>query len=272
MPRPRPVTEDQELEIVSKHQAGVSRNQLARDYPASRWLITDILKRHGIARRSISEASRLYSLDESVFDNAESNEEAAYWAGVLMADGCISHIQYSSYVILGLKESDADHVRRFVCFLKSEQPVRFEKPSTGNAERVAVIHIASQKLVAALARYGVVARKSLTSEVRLLEANRHFWRGLVDGDGWVGYGRCSNGRYIQPIISVTGSAILTGQFCSYRASFCASVSQPVQARGRKIWQVPTAGKYAVDIARHLYEGCTIAMPRKFAVAKQIGGF
>lgn len=89
MPRPCPITPTQKDEIVARYQAGESRNRLAAEFKYDRNSVTLLLRRRGVHVRGPAEAC-LSPLRHDAFADAADCDEAAYWVGMLMADGCIS--------------------------------------------------------------------------------------------------------------------------------------------------------------------------------------
>jgi hypothetical protein len=92
-----------------------------------------------------------------------------------------------------------------------------------------------------------------------LEHNRHFWRGVVDGDGWMSPGRRVVGL-------VTASSLLRDQFVEFLGA--AIGRQPtISARNDgKLYQLTLTGSNAATLASLLYDGSTFALRRKRAAA------
>jgi len=203
-------------------------------------------------------------LDETVFDTI--TEESAYWAGFLMADGSIvSRERWSGNptVSLVLSARDEDHVIAFRSFLGSGHAIihinDFSKRGTPRAFRR--LCVSSTHLVNSLARFGVVPRKTFRTKALLLEKNKDFWRGIIDGDGSIGFTRGL------PRLRLAGSKKLLQQFSEY-AHAIYKHNATVRPR-RTIFLFGIAGRPALSVITHLYADCAIALPRKLAIAQQI---
>lgn len=197
-------------------------------------------------------------LDESSFDAI--TEQSSYWAGFLMADGCV----YKNAVIVALSYADEAHLRKFRSFLKSNSPVVLRAPGKNAYGRTPMAHFSfhSATVVLALARYGVVQDKtSRTLASGGVETDRHFWRGVVDGDGslWVD-GQC------RANLQLVGSRGLLEQFLGFINSFRATTA--TVRPHKSVWRVAVCGLTALAVIRKLYEDCSISLGRKMKKACQ----
>src|ERR671939_420121 len=128
---------------------------------------------------------RKCSLNESAFEAI--TEESAYWLGFLIADGCITRDKRlpnsQPRLKINLAHIDLPQLHKLRNFLDFGGKISI-------CEKYCSMAVSSRRIVKTLETYGVVARKSQrTAAHSLLECNRHFWRGVVDGDG---------GIYIKP--------------------------------------------------------------------------
>lgn len=238
----------------------LSSIKIARKLGVSKAAILQLLKVRNIPRRTISEAQRLYSLDEAAFGTL--TENSAYWIGFLMADGCVSYRpeKAAPEIQLGLAWKDRNHVKKFGKFLKTCKPTyaRYRKDSKSST-----LQVTSTQLANDLAKYGVVPRKSHIAKVSsILEFNRHFWRGVVDGDGCINKLKQSGA----PRISVVGSKFLMEQFLTY----CKSITNTVAKVGRHatIYRVQIANRHALTVLGQLYSNCSIYLLRKYRKASK----
>jgi LAGLIDADG-like domain len=89
--------------------------------------------------------------------------------------------------------------------------------------------------------------------------HRHFWRGVVDGDGWISKER-------RVIGLVTASAVLRDQFVGFlgKAIGCAPTLND-RNRGA-LYQLQLTGSNAAGLASLLYAESIFALPRKRAAA------
>lgn len=201
---------------------------------------------------------RKYTINENVFETI--NEESAYWIGFLMADGCVTTRKSSPYINLRISEHDIFHIEKFKNFLQSSHKIsiyknRGFKPNNN----LACISISSYKLADSLAKYGVVPRKSKTAMVIGLEKNIDFWRGMIDGDGWI-FQTQNN----LPAIGLCGSENIIKQFDKFvKDKHPSCKAQPIK---KKNWYFQTSGEPAQNIIRLLYNKSKISLDRKFEIA------
>lgn len=132
-----------------------------------------------------------------------------------------------------------------------------------NAKPTVKLSIASRHLADRLATYGIVPRKSKTARVIGLENDRDFWRGAVDGDGWV---KIDKGGY--PKIGLVGSEAIVGQFRDFFKTVCPESKANINPV-HSIFSLCVTHHQARKLVRTLYEGCTIALPRKWETARAI---
>lgn len=257
------LTDEQHERLLEQYQQGKASPELAQKFGASVQAICSLLARRGIARRNPAQSARRYTLNEHAFETI--TEESAYWIGFLMADGTIQDTLARAEVILSLAERDRVHLERFKCFLQSDAPLQVcTLPSTNPFKGTLIYRVTacSQLLVSSLMQYGVRPRKTGSEQVSILETNRHFWRGVIDGDGYLGI----SGRY--PRLELVGGETLLQQFATFlkfHLPFCINSVRPHKG----IYRIGFCSKTASDIVKLLYEDCSVALERKMEKAHSI---
>ena len=164
-----------------------SLGDIAKIYSVSRTAIYRKLDTHGIKQRSKSEArieaqkqnkvlQQFYDIDEDFFSIW--SPEMAYVFGLILTDGCVSDTGVISLCI-----NDRELLEKVKKVLRSEHKITLSKHQKG----LYCFHFAREKLVADLAKLGILPRKSLT--VKFPKVPRRclvdFIRGVFDGDGSV---------------------------------------------------------------------------------------
>lgn len=248
-------------EIGMRYAAGTSSPAIATALGITPTAVRHHLSRIGIQRRSAEHASRIYSVDETAFDTV--TDASAYWAGFLITDGCI----HGNSVIINVSVDDLSHVELFRNFLGSNKPVRVYGPgkSSFGVGDMARFEVRCTRLCNALRKFGVTERKTHTAVAGdCVISNRHFWRGVIDGDGTVCLSRSRN----YPLLSLCGaSKVLIDQF----ASFCGKIVRGRQfkvcsQRHGTFWAVAVPGTYAVRIIDELYTDAPDCLNRKKRIA------
>ena len=102
----------------------------------------------------------------------------------------------------------------------------------------------------------------------LLSRDRDFWRGVIDGDGSMGF--WINDGVRVPTISLVGSMTLLQQFLNFVKTIGIKTEVTVRRRrDEKLCAVSFARQSAAHIVTALYDGASIALARKVKVAKRI---
>lgn len=135
--------------------------------------------------RTISEANslkdsslfRTYSANYHFFDVIDT-EEKAYWLGFITADGHVSDRE----IRIQLATKDREHLNRFLIDIESTHPIY-------DYETSSLVVIKSRDLAKSLQKYGLSNKKTYCVKPHLLpkDLSKHYWRGIFDGDGHIGY-------------------------------------------------------------------------------------
>lgn len=248
------LTPEQRNEATRRFAAGESTKAIAAEYGVAAPVIIKNARRRGVVF-PWRKPPRRYTVNEQAF--AVMTPEVAYWIGFLMADGSVLD---SGRLTLKLAEKDRGHIEKFRDFLGSSHPINITTRRTGYlpGSRACDLVIVSRVLCAALARFGIVPRKSTTGGCIGLENDRDFWRGVIDGDGGL-YPR-QDGLHQ---LFVCGATPLIEQYRSFIAPIVPKATAPVTPYGT-ISQCRIFTKNASAVVRHLYyDGC-VSLDRKMA--------
>jgi hypothetical protein len=189
------------------------------------------------------------TLPDNRFTRAWIGTEAGAWfLGLWTADGYLSR---DANMSLALKDHDA---------------VRLAAVALGlNADRVGLhrrlgqarIRVGVKWFLPRLAAIGVApGPKTGREQVPFgLEHNRHFWRGVVDGDGWI----CPERRVVG---LVTASPVLRDQFVRFLSTAIGCTPTLTVRSEGTLYQLTVTGSNAAALASLLYAGSTFALSRK----------
>ena len=190
---------------------------------------------------------------------ALTSEKPAYWAGFLYADGCIIDGNYTPRINIELSCVDSGHLLKFVSDVGSSAQLRYRSMSGHN---MCSISIGSDAMVRDLRRFGVIPRKTyLATPGPDVENDRHFWRGVIDGDGTIGLHRGF------PKIQLVGC----GDTCKKFLQFIKNCGVYTKATVRKYdgsasSVITIAGATARDVISILYSGSVVHLDRKKELA------
>ncbi|WP_299831689.1 hypothetical protein [uncultured Metabacillus sp.] len=149
--------------------------------------IKNILNKHQVEGRSLSESRKKYSCSLDFFKEIDS-EDKAYWLGFIMADGCVTKKTYknSSMLKITLKVNDIKHLEKFKNAINGTYPIRkYEQQTNYGLGKYCEIKIQDDIFCSHLNHKGVVPNKSLILKYPNIsnEYSKDFIRGYFDGDG-----------------------------------------------------------------------------------------
>jgi len=226
---------------------------------------TDVMPTQaGSKWKNHSAKCRRYSLDESTFDVL--NDETLYLLGLYMADGNIyQYKNRSASPVISLSLDEKDKM-----FLESVKKMFSSSHKIHLHNGAAYLSFSSSKIADALIALGITPRKSKSCKFDdALRPNLHVWRGVIDGDGWIGTktDKRSYGAYEYPYLELNGSEALCKQFLKFlhkTTSFTGNVQKK-----QRTHRVSTCGRKAFTAIQILYPNGCFSIPRKRRAAKLI---
>jgi hypothetical protein len=220
------------------------------------------LKEAGIAMRgSRHESRRKYSVDPEAF--SRETEQSLYWIGFLMADCSVDNF---GTISVHLQIGDIRHLYKLRSFLNSDAPVKRKNGNLGGYKPgapFASINVHCTTLVEHLARYGVIPNKTGKERFRKKQASEHLWRGLMDGDGTLGFHK--RGYFY---LKVYGSYAICSQFRLFALRLVPHCTANV-IKSKGIYSFGLCCKPAEIVAKKLYLNCKVSLTRKMAVVRRL---
>ncbi|MBT6052676.1 MAG: hypothetical protein HOG49_38240 [Candidatus Scalindua sp.] len=251
--------------IITEYIKGKSTSFLGKKYDIGAASIYYLLSKENIAIRNRSEAQRKYQLNESFFDEIDSQNKA-YFMGMLYADGCNSTEQNAIRIILTKKDRIILEKLSSLIF-KEHRPLTLRKGGYFESKGKMYFRkdsyqllITNKHISKTLNELGLIKNKSLIitfpSWIKK-DLTSHFIRGYFDGDGCVSL---SSG---QLSISILG----TENFCSGIQNITKKLSIKSSIcnakKGSEIKQFIIHGNQSGrKFLEWMYKGSTIYLDRK----------
>jgi hypothetical protein len=202
-----------------------------------------------------------HTLDESHFDVIDTPEKA-YWMGFLLADGCVR--TGKNTLTVNLKMSDIEHLCKLVRQLSGSHVPNLHKQGS-HPNPIASVTFTSTHMTDALRSHGLVANAK--QPMRLPpEIERHYWRGVVDGDGTIvisAQKRKNESTCNQMTLSICGTKETAELFGDFARRITGTEAEP-KKRSEKLWTFGLHGPIALSLATELYGDATVYLDRKMA--------
>lgn len=173
-----------------------------------------------------------------------------YWCGYIRADGMINRKPRGKVLVFG--QADPEPVYKLKEYLGAKNDVRFKNKISNYGQNPMYL------ISSAIPAYKLDNLGVKTELYEPLYKSKHFWRGLLDGDGsvvWV-----KNGGKEYPCICWSGSEIDMTMLQTWINETFGYIFKV--GRTRSIFRLGMNGKKAKEIALYLYEGEYSAFSRK----------
>jgi predicted HTH domain antitoxin len=191
-------------------------------------------------------------------------EPGAWFTGLWTADG---HLGTNGAIGISLKDGNAVLLAAEAIGYPRDRVTVCRK---GGAQGQTRLRIGIRYLLPRLAALGIHPGRKTGREraPHAVAFDRHFWRGVIDGDGWISVDGSSVGL-------VTASQTLRDQYVAFlHATFGfdpnVTVREPgASKRAVSLYQIGVSGERAASLASLLYSSARFAMRRKHDLAHRL---
>lgn len=245
-------TREQLQDMVISYRQGESAQSIGKRYGTSYQVIQPLLERKGVTLRSNADANRRQTFNAHYFQTIDT-EEKAYWLGFITADGCITSGKKSGQSMrlsLHLALQDYEHLAKLKSALQASQTISAN-------ERSCSFTIFSSEMTADLAQHGVQPKKTFSTKAAHVapELVRHYWRGVIDGDGHISKERKQ--------LVLVGDYEIVLAFQAFVLAHCPKVKACI-SRMENIYKFQVGGAIIVrKMLDVLYEEATVYLERKY---------
>jgi hypothetical protein len=211
------------------------------------------------------EKMRRYQFNDYAFDKL--NADAKYWIGYIMARGSIvirSDSPNIPSIKISVPEEDLNHLDRFKEFIKSDHPVRHHEK-----KHIYELEFRSSRICHELERYGIHSNMRYHERVIILEHDKDFWRGFIDGNGSGRSGRFEISRYGKIFLRIKKGHELIQQFKTFAENILGhSIGEPILKI--KNWSLTITDENAAELyLKLLYDKNSIALDGNLKRIEQI---
>ncbi len=257
------ITDSKVTEAIVLYKAGKAVRPICDELHIDSMVLRRFLKELGILRtrgEAIRGGKSEAVIKDDVLDILTS--DALYWIGFLYADG---HIEKDRpRVALTIGEKDKSHLDKFRQFfgdgiLVRQVEIRNLKANGYYSNPAFRVEFSSKKICNKLISLGFTNRKTWDITPHdFLKNSRDFWRGVVDGDGWIfrtktiGVGICGHENTVAEFLAYinrAGVSTETKGFKSKKRDF--------------LWQCELHQNKATSTLKILYENATTYLDRKY---------
>ena len=274
------LTKTQKQQLVELYQDGKNTYEIGEQLDVHSCTVQRWLDKLSIEKRTLSEALRTYSIDETYFDEIDT-EDKAYFLGWMYSDGCNSTYDNKGKnrynIVVQLQKRDREILDAFLSYMKSTAPLAYVAPREENEQGYYRMSIYNKRMSQMLEKHGVTANKTfnVTYPTWLSEElQHHFVRGVFDGDGSISTQYYDNDKLKKSSVSILGTNDLCNSIQQMLLSEINIASRITDTnrtdkRIRTLWI--TVHSEVIGFSDWLYKDATIWLSRKrekFDVLKQ----
>lgn len=260
------LTDAQKLEAITRYGDGTKEpvEDIAKSFGVCMNNIYSTLHSHGVkVRDKIAARTKIPHRGDAF---TVLTPESSYWSGFFAADGWTNWTKKgkgSPIIQLALQARDRDHLVKFRDFLGSGHAIskfREGKKSVIEGRQLEehptfIFSLRSAQIAADFSLRGIGVKSLQRVVTDDLAYNRDFWRGMIDGDGYVG------DPVVARRIGFCGGLGLVNQFIAFARSH--GIGMNTNARPEKsIYVTGFTKDQAARLIRILYSDATVFLDRK----------
>jgi hypothetical protein len=175
--------------ICERYLQGKSSVMLQKEYKISPDTVLKIVRSRGHTPRTFKDIMTKYTFDHSFFESIDT-EAKAYFLGFMLADGHVGERE----VIIQLHSKDRHIIEEFIQCINGNNVIS-EKVNNSNFSNIkkqsmcSRLNLRSDKMILDLNALGLYRDKTYNTIIPKISEHleRHFWRGLLDGDGHISF-------------------------------------------------------------------------------------
>jgi len=197
-------TEEKKSEILDLYlNQGYSISKIIDALGVSKKTVRNVILNEGLKLRTQSEQQLIDNGSGSLKHNAFDilTPESLYWIGFIYADGYIYSKNGRYLISIDINTKDRHHLEKFKSFLSAGVTIRDNiRKKNVNGEikeyQTSIITISSKSIYDRLTSLNFTNNKTYDATVHKdLVNSRDFWRGVIDGDGWISYTHTRQYKY-----------------------------------------------------------------------------
>jgi hypothetical protein len=176
--------------LIDRYQGGESARKICLDFPFAEDVALKVLRDFDIPIKTRKEIrfSMGHSFNESAFSDTN-EQECAYFYGWLLTDGNIKETKYGHQVSIELGLKDIEIVESLKSYIGNGNSIRVRHRTDIRQDKIysqCSFAFQYEPVTNKLMDLGLEPRKSkkeICPDAFLY--NRHFWRGVLEGDGYL---------------------------------------------------------------------------------------
>jgi hypothetical protein len=244
--------------------------QIGKMFGCSDCVIQKEFTKAGLKVRDRSRAKQKYPINESIFDNIDS-EEKAYWLGFLYADGNVSKTNRTR---LSLAEQDKEIIEKFSIFIFGQIRAKYYKQPKGKkGQNLFYVDVCNKHIATKLTELGCPPKKTfILTFPEWLDKSlySHFIRGYFDGDGCLSNYKEARKNSIKPYHRSDVSILSTKEFLVSLQSVFQTIeinsfiSKRYKNRKNNNFNLRIRGNRQIEkLMSYLYKDANIFLTRKY---------
>lgn len=254
--RSKGLSEEQQVIVVALYESGETIKSISQKTGFTIQDIRNSFKKFNVETKTPKFYREQYTNKDAFMD--ECSEEYPYFYGWLLSDGCYCNEKLT----LSVHPRDIEVLHHLKEYVGTRNNIYVGESKadgrTGKVYRKASFTFQDEDINSRLVALGMEERKSAKEKCpEVFKYNRHFWRGMIEGDGSIS--TSSNNIYL------VGSEEITEAFYSYLKFLFPECCPRRNTKGVLSVVSLCSKKYSKQVLDELYRDCNYKLSRKYNI-------